>query len=114
MCVVDGLLDNGRALTVVKRLAAGRRRGSLGVLAHFQRLVKLDRVLHRAVVESAAPLPAELSESVAAGVLRAYGAGIDVSFVENPELIGGMRVKVASDVYDGSVRSALAKLEGRF
>jgi F-type H+-transporting ATPase subunit delta len=114
MCVVDGVLDEGRALTVVTRLAEARRRGSLGLLAHFQRLAKLDRASHRAVVESATPLPSDLSARVEAEVLRLYGAGLDLSFVDNPALIGGMRVKVGSDVYDGSVRSALAALEDRF
>ncbi len=114
MCVVNGLLDEVRARTVVTRLAAARRRGSLGVLAHFYRLVRLDRASHTGVVESAAPLPPDVSGSVEAGVLRTYGPGIDLSFAENAALIGGMRVKVGSDVYDGSVRAALAKLEERF
>ena len=35
------------------------------------------------------------------------------SFVDNPALIGGMRIRIGSDVYDGSVRSRLAALEAR-
>jgi len=114
ICVVNGLLDGGRALAVVRRIAAARRRGSLAILAHFLRLARLDDARHRAVVESAAPLPPDLMDSVGAGVTTAYGAGMSTSFVHNPALIGGMRVKVASDVYDGSVRTALAELEQRF
>ncbi|HVP79079.1 MAG TPA: F0F1 ATP synthase subunit delta [Thermodesulfobacteriota bacterium] len=45
---------------------------------------------------------------------RAYGPGISASFVHNPGLIGGMRIKVGSDVYDGSVRARLAGLEKTF
>jgi F-type H+-transporting ATPase subunit delta len=112
-CVVDGLLDEGRARQVVERVAAARRRGSLPILTHFQRLVGLDRVRHSAVVESATPLAPEVRASVEAGVGRAYGRGVSTSFAENPALIGGMRVKVGSDVYDGSVRTALLALEER-
>ena len=36
-----------------------------------------------------------------------------MTFVPNPELIGGMRVTVGSDVYDGSIRNQLAALEAR-
>jgi F-type H+-transporting ATPase subunit delta len=113
-CVVDGLLDEGRARLAAERVAGARRRGSLPILSHFQRLVSLDRDRHRAVVESAAPLPADLRASVEAGVVRMYGPGVSTSFADNPGLIGGMRVKVGSDVYDGSVRTALLALEERF
>jgi F-type H+-transporting ATPase subunit delta len=113
-CVVDGLLDEGRARQVVERVAGARRRGSLAFLSHFQRLVQLDRARHQAVVESATPLPSDLRASVETGVARAYGPGVSTSFADNPALIGGMRVKVGSDVYDGSVRGALLALEERF
>ncbi len=65
-------------------------------------------------MESATALPADLRASVEAGVVGVYGPGVSTSFVDNPALIGGMRVKVGSDVYDGSVRSALLALEERF
>ena len=113
-CVVGGLLDDDRARQVVERVAGARRRGSLPILSHFQRLVSLDRVRHRAVVESATPLAPDLRASVEAGVVRVYGPGVSTSFADNPALIGGMRVKVGSDVYDGSVRAALLALEERF
>jgi F0F1-type ATP synthase delta subunit len=37
-----------------------------------------------------------------------------VSFVQNQDLIGGLRVQVGSDVYDGSIRARLAELADRF
>jgi F-type H+-transporting ATPase subunit delta len=111
---VNGLLDEGRAWQVAERVAGARRRGSLPILSHFHRLVSLDRVRHQAVVESATSLPPDLRASVEAGVVRVYGPGVSTSFADNPALIGGMRVKVGSDVYDGSVRRALVALEERF
>ena len=39
---------------------------------------------------------------------------LETSFGENPALIGGMRIKVGSDVYDGSIRARLAALECGF
>ena len=59
------------------------------------------------------PLGAEMQEDVKAGLARVYGAGLAASFEQNPALIGGMRIKVGSDVYDGSVRAKLAALEAR-
>ena len=113
-CVVGGLLDEGRALQATTSVAAAHRRGTLAVLSHFQRLVRLDQARHRALVETATPLAPHLRTSVEASVARAYGPGVTTAFAENAALIGGMRVKVGSDVYDGSVRGALLALEQRF
>ncbi len=113
-CLVNGLLDEGRTRQVVQRIIEAKRRGGLALLSHFQRLVKLDCARHTAEVESAMPLPADLRASIQAGLARTYGPGISASFAHNPGLIGGMRIKVGSDVYDGSVRARLAALEKSF
>lgn len=114
LCLVSGVLDEGRARLVVQRVIEAKRRGSPALLAHFQRLVRLEIVRHTAEVESAMPLPADLHESIQAGLERTYGPGIKVSVAHNPGLIGGMRIKVGSDVYDGSIRARLAALEKSF
>ena len=113
-CLVNGLLDEARTRRIVQRIIDAKRRGGLDLLSHFQRLVKLDLARHTAQVESAMPLPEDLRASVRAGLARAYGPGIRASFMHNPGLIGGMRIKVGSDVYDGSVRARLAALEKGF
>jgi len=113
-CLVNGLLDAGRARQVVQRIIDGKRRGGLALLSQFQRLVKLDCARHTAEVESAMPLPPDFRASIQASLVRVYGPGISASFAHNPGLIGGMRIKVGSDVYDGSVRARLAALEKGF
>ena len=114
LCLVNGLLDEGRTRQVVQRLIEAKRRGASALLSHFQRLVKLDRARRTAEVESATPLPSDLRASIQAGLARVYGLGISASFAHNPGLIGGMRIKVGSDVYDGSIRARLAALERGF
>jgi len=113
-CVVNGLLDENRARQVVQQVAAIKPRGYLQILTHFQRLVTLDMERRNARIESAAPLPAELQSSVRESLGRVYGPGLNLSFVQNPSLIGGMRIRVGSDVYDGSVQAKLAALEASF
>jgi len=114
MCLVNGALQGDRVRQVAERLVAAKRRGSLNVLSEFQRLVRLDRDRHTAVVETAAPLVPEVRADVRAGLARLYGDGLEASFEENPGLIGGMRIRVGSDVYDGSVQGGLAALEKSF
>ena len=113
LCMVDGMLDEGRVRQVAKRMASSGQRGALATLSGFQRLVRLERDRHTAVVESAVPLPESVRADVEAGLTRLYGRGLAASFDENPELIAGMRIKVGSDVYDGSVRARLTALQSR-
>lgn len=113
MCLVDGLLDSDCVRRVVQQLLQSKRRGYLALLVEFQRLVRLDSEGHTAAVQCAAPLPADLQSEVKARLQNVYGPAINIQFESRPELIGGMRVKVGSDVYDGSVRQGLAELEKR-
>src|SRR5215468_10684426 len=90
-CLVGGRLDEGRVRQAVRRVAAARRRGSLPLLSHFRRLVKLERALHEAVVETATPISPELRSSVETTLTRSYGPGVSLAFIENAALIAGMR-----------------------
>jgi F-type H+-transporting ATPase subunit delta len=113
LCLVAGVVDKARVRQVAQGLATSRRRGALAILSDFRRLVRLDANRHAAVVESATPLAAGARAGIAADLLRVYGPGLEASFVEDPALIGGMRITVGSDVYDDSVRARLAALEAR-
>ena len=112
--MVNGALDAGRVRAVVLRLAEARPRGFLETLAAFRRLVKLECARHTATIESAHALPADLRKRLLESLAGAYGTGLSASFAENRALIGGVRIRVGSDVYDGSVRGRLAVLERSF
>jgi len=114
VCLVGGLLDEARVREAVQKVLDAKRRGSLTLLSRFQHLVKLERARHTAEVESATSLPADLRANVLSNLDRMYGPGLSTSFALNPSLIGGMRIQVGSDVYDGSVRAELASLQKKF
>jgi len=113
-CKVNGLLDEDRVRRAVSAVIAQKPRGYVAILSHLQRLVKLDLERRTARVESAVAAPDALKSSITANLSRRYGAGLDISFGVNPQLIGGVRVEVGSDVYDGSVKARLAALEESF
>ena len=114
LCMVDGALDEGRVRQVVRQVIGTRRAGMLGVLSRFQRLVRLDRAGHRAEVHSAAELPADVRSGIEAALVARYGPDMTTSFAHDAALIGGVRIKVGSDVYDGSVNGRLAALRSKF
>jgi F-type H+-transporting ATPase subunit delta len=114
LCLVNGLLDEDRVRQVVGRVIAAGYRDGPALLAHFVRLVRLERTKHTARVESANPLPADLRTVAESSLARLYGPGVTTAFVHSPALIGGMRIQVGSDLYDGSVLARLRALEKNF
>lgn len=113
-CRVDGKLEEGRVRQAVDAVLAGKPRRYLAVLSQFRRLVKLELGRRTAQVESPAPLAAGLQDAYRARLEARYGAGLIFSFAVNPALLGGVRVRVGSDVYDGSVAGRLAMLAEDF
>jgi F-type H+-transporting ATPase subunit delta len=83
-------------------------------LKHFVRLLRLDQEARTAIVASAAPLDPAVRAEIERGLARLHRRGLETRFVVDPSLIGGMRVQVGCDVYDGSVRGGLAALESGF
>jgi F-type H+-transporting ATPase subunit delta len=113
-CLVNSVLDEDRVRQAALLVFAQKPRGYLEILARLCRLVKLDLGRQTARVESAVPLPPDLQAKVAKQLGKIYGAGMNVSFIQNPVLIGGLRIQAGSDLYDGSVKTKLAQLAASF
>src|SRR5829696_4263893 len=107
----NGVLDDAKAMQAVDEVIRLKPRGFEGILSHFQRLVKIDIDRRSVLVESVIPLDDAQQSGVKSALAKRYGAGLSFSFVQNPALIGGMRIKVGSDVFDGSIQSRLAQLQ---
>jgi len=113
-CVVNGVLDENRIRNVITKVAELKPRGYVEILSHFERLVKLEVERRTARVESAVPLSPEVQAEVKNKLGALYGQGLSISFTQNPALLGGLRIKVGSDVYDGSVQARLNGLVESF
>ena len=113
-CRVDGVLNEDRARQAVSLLIARKPRDYIEILSRLHRLIKLDLEQHAARVESATPLSVDLRTDVENRIRKIYGTGVDITFGQNPALIAGLRVQIGSDLYDGSVKTRLEKLEQSF
>ena len=113
-CQVNGLLEENRVRQTLALLAEKKPRGYVEILSRLHRLVKLNVERHAALVESATPLSPEVQAEVTNRLNGMYGAGLAIAFGENPALIGGLRIRVGSDLYDGSVKTRLDKLAQSF
>lgn len=110
-CLAEGILDETRVRNAVTQVVQRKPRGYVAILSHFQRLVRLDLERRTASVESAAPLDPSLQTQIQATLNQLYGVGLRVSYTQSPGLIGGLRIRVGSDVVDGSIQARLAALK---
>ena len=113
-CRPAGVLDEAKVRKVVADVIAKKPRGYVGILSHFQRLVRLDVERRAARVESATALTPATQAQIQQTLSGKYGPGLQLTFEQNPALIGGLRIQVGSDVYDGSVAARLNDLSESF
>jgi F-type H+-transporting ATPase subunit delta len=111
VCQTNGVLDDVKVRQAVQRVIATKPRGYLGMLSHFERLVRLDVARRSARIESAVALSPAQQGAVRTNLTQRYGPGLETTFAQNPALLGGLRIQVGSDVYDGSVQARLRALE---
>jgi F-type H+-transporting ATPase subunit delta len=118
--LVDQLLDGkARPITVYLvgvALAGFGGRSFTGALTRLVELAADRRDRQVAYVTVAAPLSDEEERRLGARLSEMYGREVSVKQMVNPDVLGGVSVRVGSDLYDGTVlrrlnetRNALAK-----
>jgi len=106
-----GQLDPQKVHGFVSQVVAGKPRHYVDILKNYRRLIRLELDKRHAIIESATPLSQETSEHVLRDLRGKYGEALTTDFRVNPDLIGGLRIRVGSDVWDGSVQGRLARLD---
>jgi F-type H+-transporting ATPase subunit delta len=108
---VDGRLESSRVSSLVKALIEKKPRHYIQVLEAYKRLLRLEVEKRTATIETATQLPPEAGQQIVENLKRRYGSDLTARFVVSPELLGGMRIRVGSDVWDSSVRNRLTRLQ---
>jgi F-type H+-transporting ATPase subunit delta len=107
----DGKLDQEKVSHMVQSILSEKPRHQLDILRDYQRLLRLEVEKRHAVIESATPLNGSMGDRIVANLKSRYGDDLTTEFRTNPELLGGLRIKIGDDVWDGSVRSRLSQLQ---
>jgi F-type H+-transporting ATPase subunit delta len=107
----DGQLDPGKISSVIDSVTARKPRSYIDVLKNYRRLLRLEVEKRRARIETASEMDPATQSEVVTNLKKKYGSDLTPEFVVNPELLGGMRIRVGSDVWDGSVRNRLERLQ---
>tara|TARA_B100001093_G_scaffold417406_1_gene408378 strand:+ start:382 stop:774 length:393 start_codon:yes stop_codon:yes gene_type:complete len=114
MCVEGDRVVDEKLRRVFKKVAESKPRGWQAILHELKRLIRLEMERRQVLVESAKTLDDPSQNRVKASLSRQYGDDLTFEFKVTPELLGGMRVRVGNDVWDGSVKTRLERLSNSF
>jgi F-type H+-transporting ATPase subunit delta len=107
----DGQLDPGRIASLVDSVIAEKPRNYINVLKNYKRLLRLEVEKRHATVETASEVDPAIRSEIVSNLKSKYGDDLATDFHVDPQLLGGMRIRVGNDVWDGSVRNRLQRLE---
>src|SRR5437660_8826153 len=103
-------LDRGRTASLVDSLIARKPRHYVEILKNYRRLLRLELEKRQARIETASEVDSATTSELVANLKKKYGSDLTTEFVVNPDLLGGMRIRVGRDVWDGTVRIRLERL----
>ena|SRR5437588_8174365 len=107
----DSQLDRGKIASLVQSLITKRPRHFLEILQNYKRLLRLEIEKRHARIESATQLAPQAAANIVERLKKKYGSDLTTEFVVDSTLLGGVRVRVGSDVWDGTLRNRLERLQ---
>jgi F-type H+-transporting ATPase subunit delta len=114
LSLVDRLLAgkvSEQSLAIVRHLVHNPRGRRIGELLDYAANTVADQFgLGVATVVAAVPLTSSQRERLKNGLARLYGRAMTINQVVDASIVGGVRVRVADDVIDGSIFSRLTDL----
>ena len=114
MCAPQGKLNEDHLKLSFSKIIADRPRDFRQILHELHRLVKVDVECRIVLVESASDLDTPQRIRIESNLTEQYGEGLTFKYSTDPALLGGVKVRVGDDVWDGSVQAKLEKLTNSF
>lgn len=111
LCSRDGEVNEKILGQVIKKLATEKPRDYRGMLQALRRLLRAELARKQVTVESAVALNETTANKVKKSLTGQYGKDLNFEFKVTPELLGGMRVRIGNDLFDGSVKARLQRLQ---
>lgn len=109
-CSPGGELDEKKLAQVVDELVAAKPRNFISILNQLQRLAEISTTQRTHVVESAVALP-DSGASVFTELSQKFGKPLKSEYRVSPDLLGGLRLRVGSNIWDYSVLGRLNQLQ---
>ena len=96
----------------VMELAANHRLGELpSIVENYRSLLRASKGIVAAQISSAFEITEEEKEELKVEMQQALGSEVEIEWLVNPDLIGGLVIKIGDSVIDNSLQGALARMQ---
>jgi len=111
--LIVGKVNSATRRLLEQIVRAPRGRTLDAAIEHLVELAATRRERYVAYVRAPAPLTSEQESRLAAALTRIYGRAVGLQVEVDPELVGGLVVRVNDEVIDGSLATRLAEARQR-
>ena len=101
-CLVNHRLDEDRVRKTFSTIVIQKPRYYFGILKVIEKLVRVESQKHTGVIESPFLLNETHFQEVYSRLKSSFNQSLTMTQRMNPSLIGGLRIQVGSNVWDGS------------
>ena len=114
MCAPQGKLNEEHLKLSFSKIVADRPRDFRQILQELYRLVRVDVESRIVNIESESDLDTAERVRIEGNLTQQYGEGLSFKYSVDPALLGGIKVRIGDDVWDGSVQAKLEVLTNSF
>lgn len=114
LCKDGTRLNHEKLRTAFTRIAEEKPRDYKAILVALHKLVRLDLAKRKVLVESAVELDQATRQRLFNDLALKYGNDIEIEYSVAETLLGGLRIRVGDDVFDGSVQGRLDRFAKAF
>ena len=114
LCAPGGKLNEEHLKLSFSKLIGEKPRDFRQVLQELYRLTKVNVESRMVIIESASDLETAQRVRIEANLTEKYGEGLAFNYSTDPSLLGGSKIRVGDDVWDGSVKAKLEQLTNSF
>ena len=107
LCLSQGRVIEDYTFTVVDFLIRERPHQYCQILRELIRRIRLVLADSQAVVQSAVSLSLEERRFIKTRLISLKERDLEVQFKVSPEILGGLRIQIGSEILDGSVSERL-------
>ena len=110
LCAPNGQLNEDHIKQSFTKIIEDRPANFRQILHELQRLTRSDVESRIATIESATDLDITERTRIEENLKQQYSPSLSFTYSVDPALLGGVKMQVGDDVWDGSVKARLEKL----